>query len=107
MSSKGNISENQLNISGAEVTKTLSTALQQEIRKYKKFAASDTNCMASKDFQAHHAACKAALQHIELLMKLASSLNVKKSPVVHNDIAALMEKADLELNTYKANVSDN
>lgn len=85
----------------------LPDAVSDAISAYKNLTEEFEKDCSAKDHQLHHAACKAALQHIELLMKLASSLNARKSTVEDNDIAELMAKADLELNTYKANVSDS
>lgn len=64
----------------------------------------------AKDFQDHHNALKAALSHIELLMKLAEQLHIWAETDERNDLdevqklvhAALADQAD-----YRARVKDD
>jgi len=60
-----------------------------------------------KACQVHQAACKSALQHIEILMKLAAASSSQKTKSGQAGIADLMAKADHELKAYHATTMDN
>lgn len=69
----------------------------------------DDQSGAEKDpkvHQAYQAACKAALQHIEILMKLAAASNSQKTKPETPDISALMAKADQEVKAYQTDSTD-
>lgn len=84
------------------IDKFLPSALRRALVKYKEFAKHNPDVLDSKDFHAHQAGCKAALQHIELLIKLAATLDIPKTSLPQNDLAALMEKAGDELSAYQS-----
>ncbi len=46
-------------------------AIERVISSYQAFAASAPIATDAKNFAAHHAACKAALAHLDLLLKIA------------------------------------
>ncbi|MFQ3622075.1 MAG: hypothetical protein SNJ73_00875 [Acetobacteraceae bacterium] len=46
-------------------------AIERAIASYHAFAASGPSGADAKEFAAHHAACKAALAHLDLLLKIA------------------------------------
>ncbi len=88
----------------------LPDAMARAVRGYQKLAKkSDDLAGPDKDLktcQLHQAACKAALQHIEILMKLAAASSSQKTKSQNADIADLMAKAGHELNAYQANTTD-
>ncbi len=55
-----------------DIAALLPHAMHQAIASYERFALSEAREPEdTKEFAAHHAACKAALQHLETLVKLA------------------------------------
>lgn len=78
-----------------DVGKELAFALEKALGDYLAFsegsAPTDT-----KEFNAYHTACKAALLHVALLLKLTQ----KESPpeAIIPDLSALLEQAKKELN---------
>ncbi len=59
----------------------------------------------AKDFTAHHNACKVAIAHIELLIKLARWADLPDAQAAdHNRqivLAAMMQEAEAEVDAYK------
>lgn len=62
-----------------------------------------------KEFAAHHNACKVAIAHIELLIKLAREANLPDAGAEnHNEqilLAAVMQEAEDELRSYRETAS--
>lgn len=66
----------------AEITKEtqlyletfLPTALSKAMKSYEDFSKQDKNHLEDSVFLEHHKACKAAISHVELLLKLAKSI---------------------------------
>lgn len=87
------------------VSDMLPDAMGRAITAYKAFVEQPyIQADAEKDpkvHQAHQAACKASLQHIELLMKLAAVSSSQKQTPDNPDIADLMAKADQEVNAFQ------
>lgn len=85
----------------------LPDAMSIAIRIYRELAERSFGQEDLKACQLHQAACKGALQHIELLMKLASVANSPKKAPQQTDIVELMAKADDELNAYQSKSVDD
>lgn len=80
----------------------LPDALAKAIKAYQALAGKSDIGDDLKAHQLHQAGCKAALQHIELLLKLANTADISTPNLQHNDLAALMAKAGDELTAYDA-----
>ncbi len=55
----------------ALIARQIDQAIERAIASYQAFAAAGPNGADAKEFAAHHAACKAALAHLDLLLKIA------------------------------------
>ncbi len=57
-----------------------------------------------KDFKAYHDACKAAISHVELLLKLADKINMLGEDGEENneDLVNMIENAKAVVGQYKA-----
>ena len=59
----------------------------------------------AKEFSAHHSACKVAIAHIELLIKLARWADLPDAKAENGNqqilLAAMMQEAEEELEAYK------
>lgn len=84
------------------VAAMLPDAMTIAIRAYQGLANQSHGYEDLKACQLHQAACKGALQHIELLIKLASALGSHKKGPQQTGISELMAKADDELNAYQS-----
>ncbi len=58
------------------VSAEIERAIERVISSYQAFASSAPIATDAKDFAAHHAACKAALAHLDLLLKIAKITEV-------------------------------
>lgn len=62
----------------------------------------------AKGFSAHHGACKVAIAHVELLLKLAKWAELPEDKTrdqsAQSDLAIMMRDAELELMKYKENL---
>jgi hypothetical protein len=88
----------------------LPDALKHSLGSYHQFIISDERPDDAKSFAAHHSACKVAIAHIELLLKLAKWADVMS---VHNQsegddrlLADIIAKAQNELDDYSKNNTD-
>ena len=79
-----------------DVGTELIPALQKALADYLAFSENQAP-MDTKEFNAYHSACKAALLHIALLEKLTQK-DTPASPIIP-DLSALLEQAKKELNT--------
>ena len=57
--------------SRAQIAKFLPDALKTALDSYHHFATQNVTTTEAKEFGAHHTACKVAIAHIDLLLKLA------------------------------------
>ncbi len=64
--------------SRAEIAKALPCAIKTALESYKRFSEQE-ELGDAKEFKAHHDACKVAIAHIELLLKLADGVGAEKS----------------------------
>lgn len=95
--------------SGAEETRAriaqyLPDAIDHAVQSYRNFS-SESNEKQSKDFSAYHTACKAAIAHIELLLKLAAWAHLPRENA-DADLSALMADAQAELDKYNGEDHD-
>ena len=84
----------------ARIAATLPHAIERAIASYHQFYDQPTPSEA-KDFSSHHTACKAAIAHIELLLKLARWADLPDENKGDTDLAAILAKAREELNGLK------
>ena len=86
--------------------KALSTALES----YHEFCQMEIPDGA-KGFSAHHSACKEAIAHIELLLKVAQYAHLPDDGVVGDDdqrrLVTMLETAQAEFNDYQDGLSEN
>ena len=88
----------------------LPDAIGQALKSYYRFSQQSASFEA-KEFSAHHSACKVAIAHIELLIKLArwADLPDQEQSVQSNDqviMAAMVEEAQKELSLYNEGRKD-
>ena len=88
------------------VAEMLPDAMGKAIESYQQLAEKPDLEKDPKVHQLHQTACKAALQHIELLMKLAAASDTSQTSLPQTDFTALMKKAGDELSAYQANSPD-
>ena len=79
----------------AQIADTLPDAIDKAITSYHQFVDNPDEDKAA-DFKNHHAACKAALAHIELLLKLAEMVDVEMGDKLSN-LQDLFQTARAEL----------
>jgi 3-dehydroquinate dehydratase len=84
----------------AQIAETLPQALDKAIASYHEFM-NEPNGQKSNDFKNHHVACKAALAHIELLLKLAQMVDVEMDDKI-NHLEDLFKNARAELEGHNA-----
>ena len=82
----------------------LPDAIAQALKSYHRFAKQDAPPDA-REFSAHHSACKVAIAHIELLIKLArwADLPDEKAGDANQQVmlAAMMQQAESEVQAYR------
>ena len=87
-----------------QISDFLPDAIARALRSYYQFSQQDAPNEA-KEFSAHHSACKVAIAHIELLIKLAKWADLPNANVEDKGhqvvLAAMMQEAQKELNAYK------
>ena len=79
-----------------DVGTELTPALQKALKDYRSFSDNEAPT-DTKEFNAYHTACKAALLHIALLIKLTQK-ETSSEPIIP-DLSALLEQAKKELNS--------
>jgi hypothetical protein len=84
----------------ARIAQLLPQALEASLESYHKFVTTGIDPQATKDFAAHHTAAKVALAHINLLMKLASMIDVPGGDSAGSDLTLLLNKAMIELGQF-------
>lgn len=88
----------------ARIAEFLPTALESAIASYQLFSEPNPE-QDSADFKKHQDACKVAIAHIELLVKLAKRTTLSdtkpENKLSDKEITALMEKAQGEIDGYK------
>ncbi|MCA9267892.1 MAG: hypothetical protein H6865_05335 [Rhodospirillales bacterium] len=90
-------------VTRAKIAACLPQAIGHALDSYRDFA-QPGQIVDVKTFAAHHAACKAAVAHIELLLRLAASVEM---PAADDDgLATLITDAEGELLRYRAQEDD-
>lgn len=82
----------------------LPDAIAKALTSYHTFATRDVSAEKPKEFSEHHSACKVAVAHIELLLKLArwAELPQGAEPDKQAMLTALMQEAEKELSDFRA-----
>ncbi len=75
------------------VARALSDSIDITLRSYERFMELSNPGDDSKDFKAHHEACKAAIMHIELLIKLVQLVDSQDASKKSADDQAVLSKA--------------
>ncbi len=100
------------NLSREQISMFLADALATAVTSYRRFSGEGMESHDdSKEFKERHNACRAAIAHIELLLKLAqiTGLPDEKAPNINDQVmlAAMMGQALDELNDYNLNHQDD
>ena len=92
----------------ADIAAFLPNAIQSALESYQSFSeeeASDPKATKAKSFKDHHDACKVAIAHIELLIKLAKWADLPDPKVEDENqqamLQSLIEKGQAELKGNK------
>jgi hypothetical protein len=83
----------------AQIAETLPLAIDKAIASYHEFI-DNKSSEESSDFKNRHTAAKAALAHIELLMKLAGMVDLD-SDERNEHVAVLLQKAKAEFDDHE------
>ncbi len=83
----------------AKIAQSLPAAIDHALQSYHSFF-DQTPTKDAKVFSAYHAACKTAVAHIELLLKLAEWADLPRGQE-DNTLALLMRDAKTELERYR------
>lgn len=96
-------------MSRAQIASFLPDAIAKALTSYHKFMDTPHESEA-KSFSAHHGACKAAIAHIELLLKLARWADLPDARTGTSNeqimLAAMVQEAEEELKQYKELAED-
>lgn len=84
----------------AKIAESLPAAIDHAVNSYHHFSTTEPND-GVKNFSAYHTACKTAVAHIELLLKLAEWAQLPRKGQEDADLAALMQDAQSELDRYR------
>lgn len=91
----------------AKIAEQLPDAIDCALRSYRDFYAQETGGDA-KAFSAHHTACKTAIAHIELLLKLAAWVHLPREDADSDaGLAVLLRSAQEELERYNGGQDDD
>jgi len=87
-----------------QIARFLPDAIARALSSYHEFSQREVPKDA-KEFSAHHSACKVAIAHIELLIKLARWADLPDAEAVnHNEqilLAAMLQEAENDLRGYR------
>jgi len=90
-------------LSRKQISRFLPDAIAQALTSYHRFSEQPVP-EAAKEFSAHHSACKVAVAHIELLLKLARWADLPDAQAEdHNNqivLSAMLQEAEEELSKY-------
>ena len=79
-----------------KIAEFLPGAIEQVLKSYRDFLASEV-FTKTEDFKKNHEACKAAITHVELIIKLTERINQNGSEEPSEDLHAMLESAYAEL----------
>ncbi len=89
----------------AQIARFLPKAIQTALLSYQEFS-QDADFDDAKEFKSHHDACKVAIAHVELLIKLAqwADLPDPKAEVAETNamLRGLIETAQVELDGHRS-----
>ncbi len=89
----------------ARVASFLPESIARALGSYRRFMEGDVPDDA-KGFSAHHTACKVAIAHVELLLKLARWAELPDETVIEADkcaeLKAMINQAEFELKNYNS-----
>lgn len=95
------------------IAKILPDVLLQALESYQNFLSSGVGEQKkgdnSKNFKSHHDACKMALSHIELLIKIAKELKACTDTIDderHQELQYAIDNASVEILQYKNQLKD-
>lgn len=88
----------------AQIANTLPHAIEKALASYHEFYDQMTPDNA-KDFSAHHGACKTAIAHIELLLKLAKWADLPQDG--QQELKSVLDNAQNEIQTTNLQYSDD
>lgn len=90
-------------LSRVQIAGFLPDAIRTALNSYQKFSKKNVGD-EEKDFKDHHTACKVAISHIDLLLKLARWADLPDSEIEGQNhqrvLAAAIEEAEKELKGY-------
>ena len=94
----------------AQIAAVLPDAMQVALTSYQCFTAEE-RLTSAKDFKDHHAACKPAIAHIELLLKLADFLEAQEASgtaetLNYEAMHAMVQKAQAAVDEFRGKVDD-
>lgn len=83
------------------VRRFLYHAIRKNLESYRRFSGRP-NFIKTKDFSEHHAACKMAITHLDLLLKMAKWADMgEEGSGSRDEMLKLMREAQDELTSYK------
>lgn len=86
----------------ARVAEFLPRAIEKTLEAYREFSEQHHDNEKSKEFSAHHTACKVAIAHLELLLKLARWADLENSDTEHSKkFHKILEEAQAEITRYE------
>lgn len=93
-----------------QIASFLPSALRTAMDSYKAFSVANAY-EGAKEFKTHHDACKVAIAHIDLLIKLAQWADLPdpaiEDEVQHSMLSQLIENARCELSGYDGQSDEN
>lgn len=90
-------------LSRAQIAEFLPEAIRAALNSYQEFSDKEVGDK-EKEFKEHHTACKVAISHIDLLLKLARWADLPDGAIEsqnHQCVVAAIEEAEKELKGYE------
>lgn len=85
-----------------EIASLIPKIVKKAFRSYETFMVTPPDVEEAKKFTAHYTACKLALSHLEMLIKLLEQLTAHLEKAEReSDLALLLERAQKDVDTYK------
>jgi hypothetical protein len=91
----------------AQISAQLETAACRVIESYHSFMNEEPEPGDARAFAAHHSACKAALAHLDLLLKLARMAGVETDAAADDEQMSLLARARAELGDDEGSDDDD
>ena len=95
----------------AQIAAVLPNAMQVALVSYQRFTATENEAPDAKTFKDHHVACKPAIAHVELLLKLADFLEAQEASgtaetLNYEAMHAMVQKAQAAVDEFRGKVDD-